>query len=111
MPLVTREGKELWYREDVYGELMRGCQWRAWIYGLGGLLLFAAIGLLMQFLEDQPNIPAWFGFLCGAWWCHAIWVQLWQIRALERKYSLYPKKTSGFLPPSDETDDQTTRPS
>ena len=104
MPLVTREGRELWYREDVYEHLMRSCQWRAWVYGLGALLFFAAIGLLMQFLEDQPSIPAWCGFLCGASWCHVIWLKLWQIRALEREFSLYPKKDSGFLPPSDETD-------
>ena len=105
MPLVTREGRKLWYREDVYEELFRDCKWRAWVYGLGGLVCVNAFLWLFELLGHELNIPGSFGFACGAMWCHMTWVQLWQIRELERRHSLYPTKDSGFEPPPDEAND------
>ena len=103
MPLITREGKQLWYREDVNAHNWKLAKYRALIIGgfilLGELSIGLAIGLTAPD-ESFHSRSAIFGFLMGAVWAGCSGFLLSQGYRDEKRFSQYPSKNSGFIPPT-----------
>lgn len=104
MPYVKKDGQELWFREDVYAEALKNCQRRAWILGLSLVFIILIIDFVLTSLFDFQRSVSWLDVSLGAVCCHFVWTQLWRVRELERWFSDYPTRDSGFVPPSEEVD-------
>ena len=104
MPYVKKSGEELWYREDVYEELLKNCQKRAWIYGLCSVLAIVAADFVLTSLLKYQQSVCWLDVFLGAGCSYLVWTQLWHVRKLEQWFAGYPTRDSCFIPPSEEVD-------
>ena len=99
VPLITREGKELWYREDVNAHNWKVARYRALL--IGGLILLGGLSICLtaadEFFHSRSAI---FGFLWGAVWAGYSGFLLSQGYRDEKRFSKYPSKHSGFIPPA-----------
>ena len=107
MPYVKQDGQELWFREDVYAELLKNCQRRAWILGLSLVSIIFIVDFVATSFFDYQQSVSWADVILGAVCCTFVWGQIWRVRRLEQLFSGYPTRASGFIPPSEEVDKKT----
>lgn len=98
MPLITHKGEKLWYREDVNAHNWKVARYRAFL--IGGLILLGGLFICLtapdEFFHSRSAI---FGFLWGAGWAGYSSFLLSEGYRDEKRFSLYPSKHSGFIPP------------